>query len=530
VGHVGIALIILSGSVRSLLSFRCSPSGRVAISRLFEDHQLLDMDGAFARSMEELQCDEIVLPEPKHSPASSFKRMDSMPESVERWDPWVVPSTIERGSPWRMYFLRQRVAKEAFWDGAHIATVMRQSTDTQSWGAQWRDERFIEFQGWDPGHGTRLLAGEAVWDLESGMLCLFFTTALVSNRHEKPLQLWISQDGVHFKPSQGWEPVAPDARWYMSTGDVVPWRDPHIFVDPATGLSWMFLSAAHRMVGGRAFRACINGTGEHGCPDTHDVYLKFQGCVAVAQSTYQNRHIIHDLPPTHTAHGLRARWQLFPPATRGLGSHVPGPFVGQSGFWEMERPKVVATVFHEPGSQPRYKYHLFFNCWLNKVNPQWVAEHLQGFPSSYLSNSNLYHFTSDRPEGPFHTSARTPVVPGSEESGLYGISLFPIENGVARSEESSHLVHGWKLRGDQTTRERLLVLGQTTIDNTLMADIDVKLHWDADGEPVLVVPQEDTSGQVCSRGLCSGLRRVPGNLQVLVRSIRDFSQWRGLMI
>jgi len=457
------------------------------------------------------------------------------PVSVERWDPWIVP--IGRGR-WRMYFLRQRVASAEFWDGAHIATVASQEVPAGHprpflSAVSWREERFVQFAGWEVGNRTRLLAGCTAVHPKTGELYLFYNNATVSNRHELALQLAVSapDDGVNFHPLPGWLPLRPDhggAQYYVSEGAVVPWRDPFVFFDPASGGSRLLLSSAHRKVGGTAFKVCINGTGYPTCPDTYEVYQTFHGCVAVAATEAVVLHREGRGEMMGRPQGLEGPWRLLPGLTTGVGSVVAGPFSRQSGFWEMERPSMVAFGLPQGGG---YRYHLFFNCWLNKVNPHWAIQHLAGKDAAWLSNSNVYHMVSESVDGPFITSPTSPVLIGSQNSGLYGISLNSLDTGVAVAGRPSHVVHGWKLRGDQATRDDWLALGKTRMDNTLAMGTEHTLVWREDGEPELVGPF-DPLAQPCTRnrkGLCGGIQRVPADMLELTEKVRDFSHWRGFV-
>lgn len=178
-----------------------------------------------------------------------------------------------------------------------------------------------------------------------------------------------------------------------------------------------------------------------------------------------------------------------------------------------------------------YRYHLFFNCWLNKVNPHWAVQHLGGRDASWLSNSNVYHMISDHPDGPFVTSPTSPVLIGSQDSGLYGIGLLSTGGGVGIPGHRSHWVHGWKLRGDQATRDNWLALGKTHLGNTLATGTTHALRWREDGEPVLEGPM-DRLAQPCTRNrqvLCGGITQVPESMLELTKKVRDFSHWHGFV-
>lgn len=430
------------------------------------------------------------------------------PQTVERWDPWF--TQLHTGS-WRMYYLKQRSRSSQFWwAGAHIATARSDGKFDN-----WKDEAFVRFEGFEPGEDTRMLAGCTVTEPNTGRVFLFYTNASSSSRVEQPLQLAVSDadDGVVFRPASGWDPIGPThsgQTYYASAGDIVQWRDPFVLSDPRSGLVYLYLAAGFRSVGGWSFNVCVNGTAKP-CIDDHPVQTKFSGAVAVAVCSGKQ---------------MDSTWQLLPPATGGIGIHrqdqLPGPFAGQSGFWEMERPKVVAVVL--AGTT---RYHLFFNAWLSKVNPLWVVQHLGGKPLSMLSGSSMYHYVSNSPEGPFVTSQTSPILPGSENCGLYGTSIVPVGDGIVRGGGTtvSHYIHGWRLKGDapMIMKGPRRVRAKMGINETLTTGMSMQLVWSEDGEPSLVGGY-DKSGQVCQTG-CGNLSMIPHTVLELTRNVRVFTRW-----
>jgi len=111
---------------------------------------------------------------------------------------------------------------------------------------------------------------------------------------------------------------------------------------------------------------------------------------------------------------------------------------------------------------------------------------------------------------------------------LYGISTFPLFDGIGRHGEKSHYIHGWKLRGDQAKRDEWLALGKTFLNSTLATGKEHVLFWDEEGEPSLE-GEHDIAAQPCSRNrerLCGGLTTIPSDMKVLTSKVRDFAHWK----
>ena len=72
-----------------------------------------------------------------------------------------------------------------------------------------------------------------------------------------------------------------------------------------------------------------------------------------------------------------------------------------------------------------------------QVNPAWLQQYVFERDEEHPKTSDwsIYHHVAARPEGPFHPSPRTPIVPGSTEMNLYGVSFTPCKVRVCDASE-----------------------------------------------------------------------------------------------
>jgi len=234
------------------------------------------------------------------------------------------------------------------------------------------------------------------------------------------------------------------------------WRDPFFFHDTASGSNLLFLAADLPWNSkARGFEMCWAKAGtdkeERECHES-----QFQGGIGLAR-----------LP----ADPLDGGWDLMAPATAPLvltnftlikkwgQYHVTGT---QSGFWEMERPQVLYN---------QGRYHLFFHCWGFHINPDWAGKHLPRGLEYGNQHSLLYHFEASIAEGPYMPSKSTPVVPGSAETGLYGVHFVPAPRSMSLTGSPEWIVFGWN-RGEVSLE----------ISGTY------HFRFDADGSPLLFRP------------------------------------------
>ena len=159
------------------------------------------------------------------------------------------------------------------------------------------------------------------------------------------------------------------------------WRDPYVIKDEKTGKYYMFMAASTKE------REASN----------------YAGCVGLA-----------------VAENIAGPYKVLPPAA--------APVVGgtnESPFYEVERPQVIYA---------NGKYHLFFSCWPQGLNPKWVEK----MDQNQLTFSSVYWYTSENITGPYIPAAETPIVKGSEKTGLYGTNFIPVPD-----KEGELLAYGW---------------------------------------------------------------------------------------
>lgn len=167
--------------------------------------------------------------------------------------------------------------------------------------------------------------------------------------------------------------------------DYFQWRDPYVVRDVETGRYYMYICAAAKAA------------------STNSIY---RGCVGLA-----------------IADKITGPYELQPPVAMPF---VPG--TQESAFYEMERPQII----YKQG-----RYHLFFSCWATSLNPKWLPT----VDQSQITDSTLYWYVSDNPTGPFEQASATPVVTGSNHSGIYGTNFFP-----APDRSGEFIAYGWYLR------------------------------------------------------------------------------------
>ena len=408
-------------------------------------------DGAEIRNADELdqhQTLRMVIPPAEIQPAEpspwwpqlhSIGRGVSAQSGLKAWDPWLV--RLSNGS-WRGYFLTAWWAREAapFWFNSDIATAV--SYDGMR---SWVQPAPVEFSNWEySATGIRLLAGDAGW--HNNAFWLLFSTGTTGSRVESDIALATSADGITFKlVSEG--AIARPAQWQNNA-----WRDPFLVVHE--GQLVAFVSGrAPRNPASSSFEMC-NGT-EASCERT-----QYQGAIAVVRGEFSAtgpRFGAVELKPASQT------GQMCNHTTDVTMDSIEGKRITKryrvrgvhEGFWEMERPQVVIRQ-----GAAGTRFHMFFNCWSRFVNPQWSFKHLTG--GERPSDSALYHLEAAALSGPYVTSAKTPIVPGSALSGMYGIRLI-------KEDANSHLVLGWYLS-----------------EFSLRLQPGWRMLWDADGEPRMV--------------------------------------------
>lgn len=91
----------------------------------------------------------------------------------------------------------------------------------------------------------------------------------------------------------------------------------------------------------------------------------------------------------------------------------------------MERPQVI----YKYG-----KYHLFFSCWTQWLNPKWTDK--VGWKN--ITNSSLYWYISDYIDGTFEPVSEKPVCLGSDRTGIYGTNFLAVAE-----DPEEFIAYGW---------------------------------------------------------------------------------------
>ena len=287
------------------------------------------------------------------------------------WDPWI----LKDGDVYRLFYLVGSKTEYPWFKVAAIHGAI--SADMRHWKSLGVILEPEPANAWESG---RMLAGFAY--KEDGVYYLFYSAAGKNDIWDESIGLATSIDGLYWQRYSTQSFLKPDDRnlWYgkyeksLKNGDSFQhfhWRDPYIVKEYKTGKYYMFICAASK----------------------ERETMKFRGCVGLA-----------------VANKITGPYELLPPAAV--------PVVGgknESPYIEMERPQVI----YKNG-----KYHLFFSCWSQNLNPKWV----QKVGWEKLTNSSVYWYISDNLAGPFTPVSDKPVVKGSERTGMYGTNFFPVSD------------------------------------------------------------------------------------------------------
>jgi len=240
------------------------------------------------------------------------------------------------------------------------------STDFKKWKYLGIAIETLPAQNWRSG---RIMAGSIY--KENGIYYFFYSASPPEPFiFDERIGLATSTDGIAWNSRES-EIIKPDTSLYCysNRGDSgrqhFGWRDPYVFKEQQTNKYYVFLTA--------------NSKGEDPI---------FKGCIGLAVS----REIDGD-------------YTLLPSP---LYPVIPGTKKGI--YYEMERPQ----VFYKNG-----KYHLFFSCVPDWLNPDWIKQVGRDGITPY----SVYWYISDSITGPFMPSSHKPIVKGSENTGLYGTTF-----------------------------------------------------------------------------------------------------------
>ncbi len=346
-----------------------------------------------------------------------------------RWDPWVL---LDHGT-YRLFYLSGRTDQDPWWKTSWICGAT--STDFQRWH---HTGPVIEPResGWESG---RLFAGSTY--KEKDTYYLFYSAASESDIASEAIGLATSKDGEHWQRlaqpllSMKDALTSDKSRPQLNYGgrcnwsDHLHWRDPYVVKATDSQKYYLFF--------------CASLTGS----------ALYQGGLGIA-----------------VADRLAGPYQLLPPAAGPLmveNSEVSAASIDGSvdwPFYHLERPQVIYF---------QNKYHLFFSCFKAFVNPLWLDK----VGAENVTDSTLYWYVADSVTGPFKPAKPLPTVLGSESTGLYGTTFYPLEQGG-----------NWRLL-ETADEAEITVLGWYHEDYTLAVSQEFKAIWDNSG--VRIVKNRD---------------------------------------
>lgn len=314
------------------------------------------------------------------------------------WDPWI----LQDDGIYRLFYLATLKPHPSvpFWSQGTIAGAV--STDMKRWQSIGAMLKPNPANDWEAG---RMLAGSIY--KEDGTYYLFYSaTGKGEMLGEERIGLATSSDGFNWRRQSNAPLFSLDdcSFWYGKARMLdrklhFHFRDPYIFKDPQNGKYYLFICTYLEQ----------------------EVLQSYSACVGLA-----------------VADQITGPYQLLPP--------VAAPTVRQGwSFAEMERPQII----YKYG-----KYHLFFSSWHWNLPPEFI----QKLDRRKVKPSSLYWFTSNQVAGPFEPASSTPVVEGSEKTGIYGTNFFP----------------------DPERPDELIACGWYHRLHTLQVSPHFKVHWTPD--------------------------------------------------
>lgn len=323
-----------------------------------------------------------------------------------RWDPWI----LQDGERYRLFYLSGRTDQMPWWKTSWICEA--QSADMRQWQQLGPVLEPLGNGGWESG---RLFAGSTYKEGET--YYLFYSAAPESDIAQEAIGLATSSDGRHWQRREspllsfndafeenGVDSLGESLHQRTATGtryagqcnwaSHLHWRDPYIVKEPTTQKYYLFF--------------CASLTSS----------ALYQGGLGVA-----------------VADQLAGPYQLLPPAAGPGLVNTASDASSNWPFYHLERPQIV--YFQE-------KYHLFFSCFKEFVNPDWLKK----IGPEKVTDSTLYWYVCDQITGPFQPVSDLPVVLGSRSTGLYGTTFFPMHaqgswQQAAQADEMEMTVLGW---------------------------------------------------------------------------------------
>jgi len=293
------------------------------------------------------------------------------------WDPWV----LKDGDQYRLFYLSGNPDEDPWWKTGWIGGAV--SSDLRQWQHLGPVLPPLPAHEWESG---RIFAGNCYQ--EQAQYYLFYSAASAQAYDQEHIGLATSTDGTTWQRSP--HPLLPlPAQGTLfgrchRTGHL-HWRDPAIYHDIASGKYYLYFCA---------FLAGL-GTAEN----------NYLGSIGLAVADH-----------------IAGPYQLLEPPVG------PTPDTTETWpFYHLERPQIL----HVDG-----QFHLFFSCFKEFVNPRWLDE----IGADTVTDSTLYWYVSDRITGPFQPISDRPIVPGSNQTGLYGSQFFPLAH---IDEHYRMVVLGW---------------------------------------------------------------------------------------
>ncbi|WP_121970006.1 beta-fructosidase [Leptolyngbya sp. BC1307] len=308
------------------------------------------------------------------------------------WDPWLLQEDGSgQSDTYRLFYLSGSTDQDPWWQTSWICEA--HSQDMCHWHHTGPVLEPLAGQGWESG---RIFAGSAYQ--EENTRYLFYSAASKSEISKEAIGLATSTDGQHWHRFD--KPLlllADDCDVCTNTGigyagkcnwaSHLHWRDPYILKAPATQKYYLFFCAS--LTGSALYQGGVGvATADH-LAGPYRLLPPVAGPGVVAEELSSTSDSVSDSVADEPA-DASARWP----------------------FYHLERPQVIYF---------QGKYHLFFSCFKEFVNPLWLEE----IGSDNVSDSTLYWYISDQITGPFEPAGPLPVVPGSEATGLYGTTFFP---------------------------------------------------------------------------------------------------------
>lgn len=299
------------------------------------------------------------------------------------WDPWI----LKDGDQYRVFYLSANNGSilRHWWDTkSTIHSAI--SSDMKNWKHLGVALDIEQGNEWEAG---RVCAGCTY--KENDVYYLFYSAANGGDRKKdlitEQIGLATSTDGIHWQRSstQAFFKPAASNTWYGSNGNYFHWRDPYVIKDPQSGKYYMFVSAFTQKQPG------IKRVG---------------GCIGLG-----------------VADKIDGPYELLEPACFPIMEENQ-----ESIFYEVERPQVI----YKQG-----KYHLFFSSFVSGVNSKWIDK----VGAEKVSDSSLYWYVSDSITGPYMPASESPIVEGSEATGIYATNLFPDPD-----RPSDFIAYGWRHR------------------------------------------------------------------------------------